>query len=73
MFSRLLKKLGYVRQEPGLVVLTSNDVEVISEALSMYKNRLPNQNWGYFTEATKAAQDKVAQIQPDLKSRFVSF
>lgn len=71
--SNLLSKFGYVRQEPGLVLLSIDDVEVIDEALEIYQARLPTQRYGRFFEAATAAREKVKAVEPGLFRKFLDF
>lgn len=71
MLSKILKRLGYVRQEPGLVVLNIDDVEVIAEALAIYQGRLPNKKYGYFSDAATAAKEKINQLRPGVFAKFL--
>lgn len=72
MFSRLLNKFGYVRHEPGLVVLSIDDVEVIDEALQIYEARLPTKRYGRFSEAAAAARQKVKAVEPILFQKYLN-
>lgn len=71
MIHRLLERLGYVRKQPGLVVLSVDEVDVLAEALTLYQERLPCKKYGYFSQVAAAAQSKLQCIGPTLFSRFV--
>ncbi len=71
MLTSLLKKFGYIRQEPGHVLLSIDEAEVIAEALQIYHERLPTQRYGYFAETAQSAKDKIGQIRPGLFARFM--
>lgn len=71
--SNILAKFGYVRQEPGLILLSIDDVEVIDEALEIYQARLPTQRHGRFYEAATAAREKVKAVESDISSKFFNF
>lgn len=71
MFTKLLKRFGYIKNEPGTVVLSIDDVEVIAEALEIYQARLPNRQYGYFTEAASAAKEKINKVKPGVFAKFM--
>ncbi|RSE57572.1 hypothetical protein EGT81_19230 [Alcaligenes faecalis] len=70
--SSFFSKMGYVRQEPGLVLLSIDDVEVIDEALQIYQARLPTQRYGRFFEAADAARRKVKAVEPGLFRKYLN-
>lgn len=70
MINKLLIKLGYTQVKPDLVQLCIDDVEVISEALSIYQARLPCKQYGYFSEAASNAKAKILALRSDLFSQF---
>lgn len=71
MIQKIFNRLGYVRKEPGLVQLTVDEVDVLTEALTIYQERLPCKKYGYFSQVAEAAQAKLQKIGPALFSRFV--
>lgn len=68
--STFLKKLGLIRYQPGIVVLSLDDIEVIDEALAIYQERLPTQKHGRFYEAAVTARQKVKSLEPGLFRKF---
>ena len=71
MFHTFLERLGYIRKQPGLIILSVDEVDVLSEALTIYQERLPCKKYGYFSQVAVAAQAKLQSIGPTLFSRFV--
>lgn len=71
MIHSILERLGYVRKQPGLVLLSIDEVDVLAEALTHYQERLPCKKYGYFSQVAEAAQAKLQGLGPTLFSRFV--
>ena len=71
MLKKFFAKLGYVPAKPGMVELTIDEAEVVAEALEIYKNRLPNSRYGYFSENAQSASKKIENIRPVEYRRFI--
>lgn len=71
MLKKILAKLGYIPEKPGMVELTVDEAEIVAEALEIYKNRLPNTRYGFFSENARSASEKIERIRPPEFRRFI--
>lgn len=71
MLQKLLEKFGYVPAKPGMVELTIDEAEIVAEALEIYKNRLPNTRFGFFSENARSASEKIESVRPPEYRRFI--
>lgn len=71
MLQKLLATLGYVPAKSGMVELTVDEAEIVAEALEIYKNRLPNTRYGFFSENARSASEKIERIRPPEFRRFI--